>query len=105
MNPMNGLAEALAQLKQTPQVTGGVNRGGPLVPPTIPIPGNQNMAPGGFMQQAMQLSGVPGGMPTGGAPQITQQQQNPMGILQSLMGTPQGQAQLMNIVQALMGRR
>ncbi len=94
----SGLAEALAQLKQP---TGGVNRGAPLVPPTIPIPGNQNMMPGGYMQQAMALSGVPQ------APQVPPQamQQNPMGIIQSLMGTPQGQAQLMNIVQALMGRR
>jgi len=42
-----------------PTAVGGVNRSGPAIPPQIPIPQNQNQNPGGYMQQAFNLSGVP----------------------------------------------
>ena len=91
--------------------TGGVNRGAPAVAPQIPIPQNQNMTPGGYMQQAMKLSGVPSApMPTG-APNVPGatppimpggQQISPqiLQYLQALMGNP---AQLQGIMQALRG--
>jgi len=47
--------------------TGGVNRFGPSTPPRIQMPQNQQAyAPGSFMNQAMQLSGVPMPLPMNG---------------------------------------
>jgi len=59
-----------------PQQASPINRGAPAVPASIPVPGNQNMNPGGYMQQAMQLSGVPAANQTAMIPQ-QQPQQNP----------------------------
>lgn len=76
------LQAALERLRANAQqgaAQGGVNRSGPATPPPIPVPANQNMNPGGYMQQAMQLSGVP-----------SQPQQAPQqGALQALGGQPQ----------------
>lgn len=93
------------QGRQTQAAQSPINRGAPAVAPNIPIPGNQNMAPGGYMQQAMQLSGVPAANQTAMVPQQQAPQANPMSYIQTLMSTPGGQAQLQQILSALMGRR
>lgn len=72
------------------------------------VPQNQNMLPGGYMHQAMQLSGVPklqaspqggppqapGGVGLGGPPQM------PQGLPGGFQMTPQ----IMQYLQALMGQ-
>lgn len=57
---------------------GPVNRSGPATPPPIPMPANQAMGSGPYMDIAKALSGVPGiggGMmyPTPGIGQVAQQ--------------------------------
>lgn len=102
----SAIMKAMSGMPQASGGVGGVNRGPPAVAPQIPIPANQNMMPGGYMQQAMKLSGVPSAPPA--IPQ-TAPAGGPLGSV-GIGASPGGAGiqgltpQMLQYIQALMGQ-